>query len=114
MTSCSLTCEGDIAEAGTVTYSWKADEVKLEVSDKTHIHENKNTEAFTCMMENSVSQMESAPHRNPLYSPVPGKTELTPSGEARGLKTCRVCHTPSRHILASMFWNHENVERSVP
>ncbi|XP_046887375.1 uncharacterized protein LOC124474950 isoform X2 [Hypomesus transpacificus] len=77
MTSCSLTCEGDIAEAGTVTYSWKADEAKLEVSDKTHIHENKNTEAFTCMMENSVSQMESAPHRNTLYSPVPVLTAKT-------------------------------------
>ncbi|XP_067116543.1 uncharacterized protein [Osmerus mordax] len=71
MTSCSLTCVGDVAGAGTVIYNWKADGAKLDVSDKTHITENNNTEAFTCMMENSVSQKESASHKNPLYSPVP-------------------------------------------
>ena len=79
LTSCSLTCGGDVTGAGTVTYDWKADGADLDVSEKTHITKNNNTEAFTCMMKNAVSQKESAPHRNSLYSP--DETELTPSGE---------------------------------
>ncbi|XP_062303449.1 uncharacterized protein LOC134007788 isoform X2 [Osmerus eperlanus] len=71
MTSCNLTCVGDVAGAGTVIYNWKANGAKLNVSDKNHITENNNIEAFTCMMENSVSQKESASLNNPLYSPVP-------------------------------------------
>uniref|UniRef100_A0A4W6BR84 Ig-like domain-containing protein n=1 Tax=Lates calcarifer TaxID=8187 RepID=A0A4W6BR84_LATCA len=62
--SCSLTCDGETKDAGTVTYSWKEDDREWKQGEKDKTIENneeiKKVKIFSCQMKNTISE----PHDN--------------------------------------------------
>ncbi|KAL3050637.1 hypothetical protein OYC64_012624 [Pagothenia borchgrevinki] len=62
---CTLTCEGNTAGAGPVTYSWKTGDGNWTESERDVIvikGEHRHVKTFTCKMKNPVSEEESAAH----------------------------------------------------
>ncbi|XP_022621287.1 T-lymphocyte surface antigen Ly-9-like [Seriola dumerili] len=69
MTSCTLTCDGNITGVEEVTYEWKSDESKLEISSKEHKVEKEKSQTMkelSCEMHNPVSRESSKPIPNPF------------------------------------------------
>ncbi|XP_045921780.1 uncharacterized protein LOC123981143 [Micropterus dolomieu] len=66
---CTLSCDGDIAGAKPVTYSWKegAGDWKESGKDMKITKTNTGVKTFSCKMENPVSEKESEPLDNPFY-----------------------------------------------
>uniref|UniRef100_A0A3Q1F4R2 Ig-like domain-containing protein n=1 Tax=Acanthochromis polyacanthus TaxID=80966 RepID=A0A3Q1F4R2_9TELE len=69
--SCSLSCGGDITEAGPVTFYFKKGDGGWEKGDQTITIMNNNdthaVETFSCRMENPLGQKDSEPVDNPFY-----------------------------------------------
>ncbi|XP_056157385.1 CD48 antigen-like isoform X1 [Lampris incognitus] len=69
--SCTLSCNGVITGAGSVTYSWKENGGQWEVSEQqkniSNTDETRTIESFSCQLRNGVSVEESEPCRNPFF-----------------------------------------------
>ncbi|XP_071320296.1 uncharacterized protein [Trachinotus anak] len=71
LTSCTLTCEGNTADAEAVTYKWKSDNTELAVSSKEHHIKKEESEKigeFSCELSNPVSLETSKPINNPFIT----------------------------------------------
>ncbi|KAL3050642.1 hypothetical protein OYC64_012628 [Pagothenia borchgrevinki] len=72
--NCTLKCEGNTTGAGPVTYSWKTGDGEWEESRKAKVitkREHGQVKNFTCKMKNPVSEKESDPLPNRLFSEMP-------------------------------------------
>uniref|UniRef100_A0A8C4HRU5 Ig-like domain-containing protein n=1 Tax=Dicentrarchus labrax TaxID=13489 RepID=A0A8C4HRU5_DICLA len=70
-TNCTLTCGEETKKAEPVTYSWKRDNEEWQQSMKDMLiikTEISHVKTFTCRMKNPVSEKESEPKDNPLFS----------------------------------------------
>ncbi|XP_019968069.2 carcinoembryonic antigen-related cell adhesion molecule 1-like [Paralichthys olivaceus] len=84
MSSCTLTCEGNVTGVESVTYKWKSDDVQVAVSSKDHHVEKENSQSvkeFSCELENPVSQKSSQRITNPFITdPTPERKLNISSG----------------------------------
>ncbi|XP_041645958.1 SLAM family member 5-like [Cheilinus undulatus] len=92
---CALSCEGDTADAGPVTFSWmegdKQSQNKENIIQITKA-DSADVETYTCQMKNPVSKKESDAHKNPFFTGPP--PPLIPNAMAVGI--------PVAVILAAM------------
>ncbi|XP_034406439.1 sialoadhesin-like isoform X2 [Cyclopterus lumpus] len=72
--SCTLTCDGDTAGAGPVTFRWRSDGESTTGSQALHITKDGSSgfKEFSCELENPVGRERSQPVPNPLASTSPG------------------------------------------
>uniref|UniRef100_A0A3Q1EZ25 Ig-like domain-containing protein n=1 Tax=Acanthochromis polyacanthus TaxID=80966 RepID=A0A3Q1EZ25_9TELE len=68
---CFLTCDGDITEAGPVTFYFKKGDGGWEEGEQAitimNDKDTKAVETFSCRMKNPVGQKDSEPVKNPFY-----------------------------------------------
>ncbi|GLD73781.1 uncharacterized protein AKAME5_002510600 [Lates japonicus] len=112
--SCSLTCDGDTKDAGTVTYSWREDDGEWKQGERDKTIENneeiKKVKIFSCQMKNAISINESEPHNNLLFQ---GNPPIWPEGTEQKLVYFVVGGTlvlrpyVSAHVT-SILWKHED------
>ncbi|TDH01628.1 hypothetical protein EPR50_G00182320 [Perca flavescens] len=75
--SCTLSCDGNITDAGPVTYSWKMGDGEWKESGKDLDITKSGTsdvKTFTCRIQNPVSVRDSQPKDNPLLEKEPGSS----------------------------------------
>ncbi|XP_074521125.1 uncharacterized protein LOC141786261 [Halichoeres trimaculatus] len=67
-TYCTLTCEGNTADAQPISYKWFADDVEGSSDNEIDIREDTKEESFYCMLLNPVSRERSESISNPIIT----------------------------------------------
>ncbi|XP_068446682.1 T-lymphocyte surface antigen Ly-9-like [Clinocottus analis] len=77
--SCTLTCDGDTADAGPVTHRWRRDDEWTTGSQALVItkEDSSGVGEFSCLLENPVSRMSSEPVTNPFSTTPGGKLNVS-------------------------------------
>ncbi|XP_068575776.1 T-lymphocyte surface antigen Ly-9-like [Cebidichthys violaceus] len=79
VTLCTLTCDGDTADAGPVTYRWRTDDEVRGVSPELRITKDdfSGVKELSCEMHNPVSEESSRPIPNPFSTALGGKLNIS-------------------------------------